>query len=360
MESNKMKAARLHRIGEFVVDKIEIPVPHGNELLIRIGACGLCGSDLPRIYEHGTSSGKYPLTIGHEFAGTVVAVGEDADASLIGKRGAVFPLIPCRKCPNCLTEHYAMCEHYDYLGSRSDGGFAEYCLIPDTWHFVPSSNENTPMEVLAMMEPACVAQHAVLRRGGTFAGANVIIFGAGPIGIMAGRWAKLAGAAHVLLVDVVESKAEFARAHGMDATVATGKALVEEIKSFFGGKLADVCVEGTGYGSALENAIFCTKSFGTIVLMGNPAGNTTISLSAHSHLLRQEIDIKGIWNSHFGNSPINEWHYTASMMDNGAFQCDDLISHRVNIDELPEAVEKIHNRELSICKLMYINNFSQR
>lgn len=73
-------------------------MPHGEELLVRIGACGVCGSDLPRIYTTGTSKQKYPLTLGHEFSGTVVAVGEQADPALIGKRGTFFPLIPCRKC----------------------------------------------------------------------------------------------------------------------------------------------------------------------------------------------------------------------------------------------------------------------
>ena len=121
-----MKAARLHAVGDLRCDGVEIPVPHGKELLLRVGACGICGSDLPRVFEHGSSNGRYPLTIGHEFAGEVVAVGEEADASLVGARGAVFPLIPCRRCASCAVGLYAMCENYDYLGSRRDGGFAEH------------------------------------------------------------------------------------------------------------------------------------------------------------------------------------------------------------------------------------------
>ena len=93
-----MKAARLHSIGDLRCDEVQVPVPHGKELLVKVGACGICGSDIPRTYVHGTSSGIYPLTIGHEFAGEVVAVGEEADPSLIGVKGAIFPLIPCREC----------------------------------------------------------------------------------------------------------------------------------------------------------------------------------------------------------------------------------------------------------------------
>lgn len=112
-----MKACRLHSVGDFRCDTVEIPVPHGDELLLRVGACGICGSDLPRVFEHGSSNGKYPLTIGHEFAGEVLAVGETADPALIGARGAIYPLI---------------------------------------------RSERASMEALAMTEPACVAQHALV------------------------------------------------------------------------------------------------------------------------------------------------------------------------------------------------------
>ena len=150
-----MKAMRLHKIGEFTLDEVEKPVPKGKEILMKIGACGICGSDLPRVYELGTR--VYPVTLGHEFAGTVEAVGEDADPALVGKRAAVFPCIPCRTCENCETGNYAECTNYQYLGSRNDGGFAEYCLIPSDWHLVLSSNPDVPLENLSLVEPATVA-----------------------------------------------------------------------------------------------------------------------------------------------------------------------------------------------------------
>lgn len=89
-------------------------------------------------------------------------------------------------------------------------------------------------------------------------------------------------------------------------------------------------------------------------MLGNPAGNTAISQSAHSQLLRRELVIKGIWNSHFGSTPINEWEYTVAMMDAGTFECQDLISHRTNIDELPELIDKIYNRKVISCKTLYV------
>mgnify|MGYP004662018359 FL=1 len=351
-----MKAARMHRIGEFSVESVPIPIPHGDELLVRIGACGVCGSDMPRIYVNGTSKQKYPLILGHEFSGTVVAVGETADPAYIGKRGTFFPLIPCRKCDSCLSGNYAMCEDYDYLGSRRDGGFAEYCLIPSAWHMVCSQNPDTSFEELAMVEPACVAQHAMLRRSGMYAGANVLIFGAGPIGIMAARWAKLAGAGHILMVDVLDEKVAFAEKHGFSAVNSTSCDLEQAVRAAFGGKLADIAFEGTGFGSALNNAIDCVKAFGTIVMVGNPAGDTTINKGQHSKILRKELTLNGIWNSHFSNSPINEWRYTVDMMDKGLFHCEDLISQRTDLDGLPGLIDDVKNHRVNSCKIMFVGD----
>ncbi len=348
----KMKAARLFGIGDFRLDEVEIPQPRGKEILVKVGACGVCGSDLPRIYEHGSSNGKYPITVGHEFSGTIVKTGDNADPALLGKRGAFFPLIPCRECDSCLSGNYAMCSHYDYMGSRRDGGFAQYILVPSDWHFVESRNGNVSFESLAMTEPACVAQHSI-RKAQVTAGSNVLIYGAGPIGIMAARWAVIFGARKVVTVDVVDSKVEFSEQHGFDCLNSRSEGFEQAVRDAFGGQLADCAVEGTGFGSALENAINTVKPFGKITLLGNPAGDTRISLKAHSTILRKELDIRGMWNSHFSNTPMNEWRYTVDMMDSGKFTCEDLISHRLKLEEVPEFIYKMHSKEVNYCKVLF-------
>ena len=346
-----MKAARLHAIGDFRCDEVEVPVPHGDQFLMKVGACGICGSDIPRIFELGTSTKKYPLTLGHEFGGTIVAVGETADPNLIGKRGAVFPCIPCRKCGPCLTANYAMCENYDYLGSRSDGGMAEYVLVPSEWHFVESHNPETTDEMLGMVEPCTVAEHAV-RKGSVTAGHYVVIFGAGPIGIMASRWVKIFGATPIL-VDVVEGKVEFANEHGECCVNSMTCDIVEKIKELTGGHMADVVIEGTGTGPGLCNSIRVARTFGTIVLMGNPHKDTVITLKEHSTILRKELTLKGIWNDHYAETPINEWTQTVKMMDEGKMKVLDLITHRTNVEGLPKLCEDIFKRNVVICKAMY-------
>ena len=345
-----MKAARLHTIGDLRCDEVEIPAPHGEELLIRVGACGICGSDLPRVFEHGSSNGKYPLTIGHEFAGEVVQVGEQADPALVGVRAAIFPLIPCRKCDPCVTGNYAMCEDYDYLGSRRDGGFAEYCLIPSAWHLIPS--EKASMEELSMTEPACVAQHAV-RRAHVQAGQTVVIFGAGPIGILAARWVKIFGA-EPILVDISPEKVEFAREKGFRVVNSREENVADAVKKWNGGRLADAAIEGTGAGVVLSNCIECVRAKGTIALLGNPAGETKIPQKLHSMMLRKEVAVHGVWNSSRAPYPVNEWEFTVRMMDEGILKTADLITDRLSLEELPQAMAQIKSGTRKIVKAVYV------
>ena len=345
-----MKAARLHTIGDLRCDEVELPVPHGEELLVRVGACGICGSDLPRVFEHGSSNGKYPLTIGHEFAGEVVQVGEQADPALVGVRAAIFPLIPCRKCDPCVTGNYAMCEDYDYLGSRRDGGFAEYCLIPSAWHLIPS--EKASMEELSMTEPACVAQHAV-RRANVQAGQTVVIFGAGPIGILAARWVKIFGA-EPILVDISPEKVEFAREKGFRVVNSREENVIEAVKKWNGGRLADAAIEGTGAGVVLSNCIECVRAKGTIALLGNPAGETKIPQKLHSMMLRKEVEVHGVWNSSRAPYPVNEWEFTVRMMDEGILKTADLITDCLSLEELPQAMVEIKSGTRKIVKAVYV------
>ena len=346
-----MKADVLHSVGNFSCDEVAIPTPHGEELLIKVGACGICGSDFPRVFEHGSSNGKYPLTIGHEFSGKIVAVGEKADENLIGKRGAIFPIIPCKACEPCSISNYAMCENYDYLGSRRNGGMAEYCVIPSKWNFIESNGAS--MESLAMTEPACVAQHAV-RKANVKAGETVVVFGAGPIGIMAARWIKLFGAKPIL-VDISNEKINFVKKLGYDIIDSKEANVAQQVRKMNNGKLADAAIEGTGSGNPLIGCIECVKPLGNISLLGNPSGDTTLPLKIHSMLMRKELTVSGVWNSSRSPISVNEWEFTVKMMDEGKFTVEDLISDKLSLEEIPEIMKKVEEKSYSIIKAMYVS-----
>lgn len=131
-----MKACVLHDIGDLRLEDVPTPMPKSGEVLIRVAACGVCGSDIPRIFTKGTH--RFPIIPGHEFSGVVAAVGAGVADSWKDRRVAVFPLIPCRKCAACGIGAFAQCEDYDYLGSRRDGAFAEYVVAPE-WNLLPIS-----------------------------------------------------------------------------------------------------------------------------------------------------------------------------------------------------------------------------
>lgn len=345
-----MKIMCLHGINDFRFEDKDIPTPIHDQILIKVEACGICGSDIPRVYQLGTR--VYPVVIGHEFSGVVTAVGSEKDSSLLGKRAAVFPLIPCRTCESCEVGNYCECENYDYLGSRSDGGFAQYCLIPSKWHLVLSHNANLSMEALSMCEPACVAQHA-LRRGHVRAGQNIVILGAGPIGIMMGRWAKIFGVNNVILTDIDDDKKAFAESCGFQVFNSRTCNLKEEIAQLTNGRGADVVIEGTGVSAGMNDAIEVARIGGTIVWLGNPHDETTIALKNHSLILRKELSMYGVWNSYYARTPMNEWEFTVQMMDEGKLKVEDLITHKAGLADIKQLFEDIHSHQIKVCKAMY-------
>jgi L-iditol 2-dehydrogenase len=347
-----MKALRLHGIGRLQIDQIKVPELTGEEILLQVKACGVCGSDLPRIYQFGTGNGKYPLTLGHEFSGIVADTARTEDRELIGREAAVYPLIPCRTCEYCRTEQYAMCQNYNYLGSRTDGGFAEYCIVPSKWHLAIPKTGNITFEELAMTEPASVAQHAV-RKGKVTGGDSVVIFGAGPIGIMAARWCRIFGASKVLLMEVEKEKREIAQGLDLETADNSRNNPAELVRKWNNGMPADVVIEGSGSSGALNQACSSVKHHGRIVLMGNPSGDIRLNRENYSCILRKEISLQGIWNSIFTGFPRDEWSYTIEMIEKGRLKVEDLVTHQVSLEELPGLLEEMHQGKRDVCKTAY-------
>ena len=328
------------------------PIAGPGEVLLKVRACGICGSDIPRVFSKGTYS--FPTVPGHEFAGEIEAVGEGVDESLIGRGAAVFPLLPCRCCSACEIGQYALCENYSYMGSRCDGAFAEYMTVPQ-WN-LSLMPEGVSYEEAAMAEPAAVAVHA-LRQSGVGIGDTVLIYGAGPIGLMIAQWADIWGAGQTLLVDIDEEKLSFARGLGMantcNAAVSDVRAWVSERT---GGRGADVTIEGAGSSVSLENAMYTTRPFGQVVLMGNPAGDMTLTQKGYWEILRKNLKIIGTWNSYYASLPVNEWQLVLGFIGSGKLRLAPLITHRVPIEGIGEALKMIRDRSEFTIKVMYVNH----
>lgn len=330
-----MQAAVLHAVGDLRFEAVEKPSPRKGEVLLKIAAAGICGSDIPRVFTKGTY--HFPTIPGHEFAGVIE---EAEDPAMVGRHAAVFPLLPCRKCAACQVGEFASCENYDYYGSRRDGAFAEYLAV-DMRNLV-LLEDSIPLEVAALMEPAAVARAAV-RHMQVALGDKVVIFGAGPIGLLAAGWAKSAGASVVKVVDISEEKLAFARKLGFEP-------YDRETDGLF-----DVALEGTGVSSAMQNAVLSLKAHGRMVLMGNPVGDMTLPAATYSQLLRREVTVCGTWNSSY-NDRVNDWRAVADAMARGALPFGELITHKYPLSRVNEAFEMMRGKKEFYTKVMLICN----
>ncbi len=342
-----MKALNLHAIGDLRYEEVATPIRKSGEVLLKVRACGICGSDLPRIFTKGTY--HFPTIPGHEFAGEIV----DSDKpEWIGRRAAVFPLIPCGKCEACQVGEYAQCHDYDYYGSRRDGAFAEYIAVKE-WNLL-FFEETLTYEEAAMCEPAAVALHAI-GLGKIRIGDTVAIFGAGPIGIMLALWARTSGAGKVVLCDIDPTKIEFARSLGFEYAIDTrNNDPVAYIRHQTNGHGADVCIEGAGVAQTWEQALTAAKSFGTVVCMGNPAGDMTLTQKGYWEILRKQLTLHGTWNSLY-NDAHNEWRIALQAIADRRIDVRPLVSHRFDFAQFEQAFDLIRNRREFFNKVLFIH-----
>jgi L-iditol 2-dehydrogenase len=323
----RMDALVLHAVGDLRLERIAVPPLGPGQARVRVAYCGVCGSDIPRIFTKGTY--RFPTVCGHEFAGTVSDVAADVTSVRPGDRVAVFPLLWCGTCAPCEQGRYVQCENYDYLGSRRDGGFAEFIAAPACNLLkVPDA---VSLEEAAMTEPASVALHALRRAGGAIVGESVAILGAGPIGLMVAQWARAMGAARIILFDLVPQKLEQARAMGFEhACNSRDHDPAKTVESLTGGRGADVSVDAAGVPAALIQACRSAARGGRVVLLGNPSADVTLPAALLSQLMRREVSLVGTWNSDYsaaGNP--DDWRTTLAARASRAIDLRPLITHRV-------------------------------
>ncbi len=345
-----MRALVLHGIGDIRLEERPVPEPGPNEVLIQVVACGVCGSDLTRIFEKGTS--HFPLICGHEFSGLVTACGSGVNDLEKGARVTAFPLLWCGNCPSCERGRYALCLRYGYLGSRNDGAFAEYVVAPR--RNIVRVPERTPMEVAAMTEPAAVALHALRRADGVATGETVTIFGAGPIGLMAAQWAEISGAGKVILFDVAADKCVLARQLGFRYYFnAAETAPREVIDDLTGGLGADIVVEAAGVPAALTGCLEVAGIRSRLVLLGNPTADVLLPASLLSTAMRREISIRGSWNSTYsamGN--LDDWRVVIQSMAASALNFSPLISHRITLAHAADTLSAMHDKTDTFSKVI--------
>lgn len=353
-----MKAVAIHAPGDIRIDEIPTPEPGPGEVLVKVRACGICGSDLPRAF--GTGAHFYPVILGHEAAGEVVAVGSDVDDYEVGDRVAITPLVPCMQCDSCLQGNYSLCKSYSFIGSRQQGCMAEYVAVPS--RCLLKLPAKLSYERAAMVEPATVPLHGLFRCR-TVAGLRVVVLGTGTIGLLAVQWAKFLGASQVIAVDVNEYKLEKARQLGADLTInpnnlkAYGaETLQDAIESVTAGHKADIVVETAGLAITQVQSVDVAANNGTVLYVGTAEKDVTFPAGTFEAIIRKELTVLGSWMSYSPPFPGREWILSLQALSEGQVKVQEMITHRFPLSEARKALEMLRSGKDTV-KVMLINDW---
>lgn len=344
-----MKALVLEEIGKLIEKEVPIPQVGNQAVLLKIMAAGICNSDIDRVFKTGTY--HFPLIPGHEFSGKIVAVGEEVSNRYLNQRAVVFPLRPCMECFYCKEEEYALCEQYNYFGSRCDGGFAEYLAVP-VWNLVLFP-ERIPYECAAMCEPASVALHGI-KRGEIRCGESVLVVGTGTIGLLAVLWLRLLGTQHTVCTVRSTRKEKYLRSVGINEIINLSKESLEKGLERLGlyGQI-DAALECAGTPEATINCINGVKKGGRIILYSNPTENVTFPRNEYWKILRKQLSLIGTWNSSYGSRE-NDWRETVQAMATGRLNVESLITHKFGLGEADSAFRILTEKKELAVKVMFM------
>lgn len=275
-----MKALLLSEYNRLEVVDVPLPRPAAGEVLLRVEACGICGSD---VHGYDGTSGRRipPIIMGHEAAGKVVAVGLDVDSVREGDRVAPDSTIYCGKCEYCLRGELNLCDHREVLGVstadfRRAGAFAEFVAVPA--HILHRLPDGLSFGEAAMIEPLAVAVHAVSLAGET-KGKTALVMGAGMIGLLTLQALRVAECDVVYVVDIDDSRLKIAESVGATCGINAKTAdVTAEIKRLTNGRGVDIAMEAVGSTPTIKTAVESVRKGGTVVLIGNIAPSAEIPL----------------------------------------------------------------------------------
>ena len=336
-----MKVIQVNKPGELVIVEKPMPsAPATGEAVIRIKAAGICGSDV-HIFHGKNPFASYPRILGHEAAGEVTAVGDGVTNIKVGDHVAIDNVFSCGECYACRSGRSNVCRSVKVLGVHIDGVFSEYVKVAAD-HLYPVSSE-LAWELAATIEPYAIAAEAI-DRGQVTGNDTALICGAGPIGLVILQACKSLGA-RVVIMDVVDSRLEKAKAMGADAVVNSRKEDLEKaVMDFTGGEGVNVALEATGVIPVLELVVSKLMSpAGRVVVLGFPTEPAKI---VPADIMKRELDIRGsrLNNKKFGE--VIEWFEKKQVDPQG------IVSHVLPYTEIAKGMDLFENSPEEVCKIV--------
>ncbi|GAC1398631.1 MAG: zinc-dependent alcohol dehydrogenase family protein [Ktedonobacteraceae bacterium] len=332
-----MRAVVIDAPGNIRVDSVPDPTPRPDEVLVRVGACGICGTDL-HIIDGDSPLARYPLIPGHEFAGEIVALGSDiaqkngnGGASItVGSRVAIDPGLPCGRCELCRTGHENLCLNYAAFGVTAGGAIAQYVSVPIAKAYpLP---DTISLREAALIEPVSCAVHGMHvlnpRSGDTF-----LIVGAGTMGLLLLQLAVRGGASRVVMVDVNAQRLLRAESLGAKRTYTDIKrALKDEPIGF------SCVIDATGVPAVIENAFMAVKRGGKFMVFGVASNDARISLSPF-RIYNDEITILG------SMAVLFSFQAALDLLTAGAINTDAMLTTALSLEDFPKALDMVRRGE---------------
>jgi propanol-preferring alcohol dehydrogenase len=334
----KMKAARFYSVGEpLMIDLIPIPRLEPKEILVQMKACGICGSDIHIVYEGVTPTAYSPITLGHEPAGIVAALGSEVEAWKVGDRVTINPFLTCGKCINCLSGNSQICFSRRVIGIHTDGGLAEFLKAPEK--NLVGLPESIPFDQGGIIVDAVATPfHAIINRGSLKVGEKVAVFGCGGLGIHGVQIAKICGASLVIVVDIIDSALERAKKLGADEVINSRKeSSIRKIKDLTGKMGVDLALEFIGLRETIEQAIGCIRVGGRVVIVG--LGPEHISLPPPTMFVRSELSLLGSYGS--TTSEIQE---IVELVASGKLNLSESITERFPLEEVNDGLDHLYKK----------------
>jgi D-arabinitol dehydrogenase (NADP+) len=332
-----MKAARITQPHQLEIADIPIPKPAENELLIKVMASGICGTDIHIL--RGEYMGDYPVIPGHEFSGVVEAVGSGVTRFQPGDRVAVEPNIACDNCYNCLNNRPNFCLNWSAVGVTRPGGMAQYVCAPEKSVFDIGS---LLFEQAAFMEPLSCVLHGVERLAPELA-SRIAIFGAGPIGILLLQILHLEGAAEIAVVDKNPARAGFASQMGADQVYTNLDELPRDNY--------DAVVDATGVVPVMSRCIDFVRQGGKLLLFGVPPAGEKMTLEAFP-IFRKGLTILSSFTS------VRNSYQALDLLKHGRISLEGLVSHQLPLDEFQHGIELIEQSAEGVKKVIILPNIA--
>jgi L-iditol 2-dehydrogenase len=340
-----MKALLLSEYKHLAVADLPTPAPSAGEVLIRVAACGICGSD---VHGYDGASGRRipPIVMGHEAAGVVAGVGEGATSYRIGDRVTFDSTVYCGDCEFCWRGEVNLCEHRQVVGVscgeyRRAGAFAEYVTVPE--RILYRLPDRLSFSDAAMLEAVSVAIHAV-RVAEVADGESALVIGAGMIGLLILQAARAAGCSRIFVADVDATRLELARSLGADAVInSSEESLTSRIEELTSGRGVDVVFEAVGRPETVAAAIDCTRKGGTVALVGNISPEVSIPLQK---VVTRQIRLQGSCAS------AGEYPQAMDWMADGKIKVAPLITAVAPLEDGPSWFARLYAREPNLMKVV--------